>query len=104
MAGKREWYVAVGDMSGEYEGNPLSFDASEIFGPFTAAQALELSKMDETAPHASFGIVIFKAQKLPFRSLRKQIRERLKEAIADQAATDAEMIEIRNRNGQSNKA
>lgn len=83
MSRKREWYVAVSEMSGEFAGNPPCFEAAEIYGPYTAAQALELSKLDETAPHETFAVTIFKAQKVPFRSLRKSIREKLKEAIKD---------------------
>ncbi len=85
MPRKREWYVAVSEMGGEFAGNPPCFDASEIYGPYTAAQALELSKMDEAAPHETFAVTIFKADKMPFRSIRKVIRDRLKEEIAGAA-------------------
>ncbi len=74
---KRNWFVAIGDMSGEYEGNPLSFDASEVYGPFTQEQALALAKMGDGFPHASKDVVAFPAVRLPFRKTKALIKTEL---------------------------
>jgi hypothetical protein len=79
-AKKRDWYVAYGDMSGEFEGNPLSFEASGVYGPYTAEQALQLSQLSNEFPHATMAVEIFKACKMPFRSLLKKIQGELAEA------------------------
>ncbi len=92
---KRNWYVAVGDMSGEYAGNPLSFDASQIYGPYTEEQAIAMAKLGNDFPHESKDVVAFPAQRMPIRELKKLIKAEIKEAKEDDDNNQAEHREFR---------
>jgi len=94
MAGKkrakRDWYVAYGDVSGEYEGGPLTYDASQVYGPFTAAQAQQLSELCKEFPHATKDLWLIKVSKASFRSVLHMIRVDLAEAKAEEASPQSE--------------
>ncbi|MBU6429916.1 MAG: hypothetical protein KGR26_12960 [Cyanobacteria bacterium REEB65] len=87
---KREWYVAIGDVSGEYEGNPLCFVASHVYGPYTAGQALIASKLGDEFPHATSDVWIFKASRPSYRELLSHIKAKLAEAKEDAAERQRE--------------
>jgi hypothetical protein len=79
---KREWYIAVCDVSGTFAANPASFEAATIYGPYTKEQADEADALSEEFPEESFTIVVFKAEaRPPFRSLIKTIKDQVKDAI-----------------------
>jgi len=93
---RRDWFVAVGDASGENEGNPLSFDASDVYGPFTAEQAAELSRLGDEFPHGSYEVRIFKVVKRKrFAGVRTMIRRLIQDAKAEAAESEAEQARIR---------
>jgi len=93
---RRDWFVAVGDASGENEGNPLSFDASDVYGPFTAEQAAELSRLGDEFPHGSYDVRIFKVVKRKrFAGVRTMIRGLIAEAKAEAEESEAEQERIR---------
>jgi hypothetical protein len=83
----RNWFVAIGEMGGEFDGNPLSFEASEMYGPYTFAQAKSISDMGDF-PHATKAIEIIPANRLPIRALKKLVKQQLAAAKADQDEED----------------
>lgn len=93
---KRDWFLAIADMSGEFEGNPAAFDAAQVYGPFTAAEVTRLAKVDEEAgefPHASYTVTIFKALRKTEGQMRKLILSVVKQAQAERADQDEELEE-----------
>ncbi len=92
---KRNWYVAIGDMSGEYAGNPLSFDASQIYGPYTMEQAVAMATLGNDFPHESKDVVAFPAQRMPIRELKRLIKAELKEAQDDADYNEQEIESAR---------
>lgn len=97
MTRKREWYVAVGDMSGDHEGNPLAFEASDVYGPFTAAQALRLYELGEDFPHASYGVTIFRRSPGTYRDVARLIKAKKAEAMEEAAREHEEHEEAKRR-------
>lgn len=95
MSSRRRWFVAIGDMSGEHEGNPLALDASDVYGPFTPEQALKLSKMGDGFPHASYGVQIFRACPGRFREVARLIKAKKAEAILEAEESSEEQVRIR---------
>ncbi len=83
MATERNWFIAIGDMDGEYAGNPLTFDASQVYGPFTKEQAVAMSAMDDF-PHETKAIQAFPAQRISVRELKKIIKKELADAKKDE--------------------
>jgi hypothetical protein len=73
---KRNWFLAVCDMSGTFEGNPASFEAATIYGPYTKEQVEEAEKIGEDFPHATYALTVFTADERPrFKSLLKLLKE-----------------------------
>jgi hypothetical protein len=78
---KREWYIAVCSMSGEFAGNPPSFEAATIYGPYTHEQVAKAAKIGDGFPHETYSVETFKADdRPPFRSLLRMLREQVAKA------------------------
>lgn len=94
-AGKAEWYVAISEMSGTFAGNPPCFEASEIYGPYTAKEATEAELLGAGFPHESYSVTTFRSVAKPsIRALLKTIQGMVLEAVADQRRSAAEQREI----------
>ncbi len=90
---KRDWYIGYGNTSGEHAGQPLSFEQSEVFGPFTESQANELLEWGREFPIESRRVVAFQKSLASFRSLKNAIRVDLEQAKKDAEDSAEEMRE-----------
>jgi hypothetical protein len=95
---KRDWYIAVCDTSGEFAGNPASFEAATIYGPYTREQAGKAEDLGEEFPNESWTVVVFKAEERPpFRSLIKLIKHRVAAAVAEWKERDEYQAQFHNK-------
>lgn len=85
---KRDTYIAVCNVSGEWAASPAAFDNSVIFGPYTARQAAKAETLKSEIPDETIAIITFKVDgRPPFPALMQSLREKVrlaKEIDADE--------------------
>lgn len=88
MGKKKEWFIAVGDIGGEFAGNPLAFIASDLYGPYTKKQVEQAEKIGESFPDETFAVYsFFCPEPKPFNELLQELKTKVADSIEFQEHT-----------------